>query len=110
MARAKAARRAKSPAKSGTAPLAAEDLRILTRDAALAALTRLAELAKSEDERVALAASQELLNRAFGKSATAASDDQSHTAQPLVIKIMRFGGDDTDEPRTTSSHASGAKP
>src|SRR5262245_15280123 len=44
------------------------DLRALARDAALAALKRLADLSRSEDERVALAATQELLNRAFGKA------------------------------------------
>lgn len=94
--------KAKTAPRSKSAPQATEDLRSLTRDAALAALTRLAELAKSEDERVALAASQELLNRAFGKSATAPSDDQSNTAQPLVIKIVRFGAQDIDEPRALS--------
>ena len=74
-------------------------MRLLARDAALAALNRLAELAKSDDERVALAASQELLNRAFGKSISAPSDDQGNAAQPLVIKIVRFGAEDADEPR-----------
>lgn len=103
MAKAKTAPRLKSAAQ------AADDVRILTRDAALAALTRLAELAKSEDERVALAASQELLNRAFGKSATAASEDQHNTAQPLVVKIVRFGAEDIDEPRTASPRVSGSK-
>jgi hypothetical protein len=93
MAKAKKTRRTRS------APQTADDVRTLTRDAALAALARLAELAKSEDERIALAASQELLNRAFGKSATAASDDQSNAVQPLVIKIVRFGAEDIDEPR-----------
>jgi hypothetical protein len=86
----------------------ADDVRFLARDAALAALNRLAELAKSEDERVALAASQELLNRAFGKSISAASDDQNSAAQPLVIKIVRFGAEDIDEPRLPSGR--GAKP
>lgn len=69
------------------------DVRVLARDAALAALTRLAELANSDDERVALAASQELLNRAFGKSA-AAADDQGG-ARPLVVRIVRFGADES---------------
>ena len=102
--------KAKTAPRTKSAPQATEDLRSLTRDAALAALTRLAELAKSEDERVALAASQELLNRAFGKSSTAASDDQHNTAQPLVIKIVRFGAEDIDEPCATSARASEAKP
>lgn len=66
------------------------DLRLLARDAALAALTRLSELARSEDERVALAATQELLNRAFGKASSAGTEDPPAT-RPLVIKIVRFG-------------------
>ena len=66
------------------------DLRLLARDAALAALKRLADLSRSEDERVALAATQELLNRAFGKAQTAGAEDVP-AAQPLVVKIVRFG-------------------
>jgi hypothetical protein len=66
------------------------DLRVLARDAALAALTRLADLSRSDDERVALAATQELLNRAFGKSATVGAEE-SPAAQPLIIKIVKFG-------------------
>lgn len=116
MAKMKTAPRAKSHTqrngarRNGATPQAADDVRLLARDAALAALTRLAELAKSEDERVALAASQELLNRAFGKSVSAASDDQNNAAQPLVIKIVRFGAEGIDEPRTTSDRDSRAKP
>jgi hypothetical protein len=66
------------------------DLRLLARDAALAALKRLADLSRSEDERVALAATQELLNRAFGK-ASAAGAEEAPAAQPLIIKIVKFG-------------------
>ncbi|HWA49030.1 MAG TPA: hypothetical protein VG742_12180 [Dongiaceae bacterium] len=76
----------------------------------MAALTRLAELANSEDERVALAASQELLNRAFGKSASAAADDQGTGAQPLVIRIVRFGAEDPDESRPASEREPRVKP
>lgn len=70
------------------------DVRVLARDSALAALARLAQLANSDDERIALAASQELLNRAFGKSPAAASDEPSGM-RPLVVRIVRFG---TEEP------------
>ena len=66
------------------------DVRILAREAALAALRRLADLSQSEDERVALAATQELLNRAFGKAAAGAGDDPAAN-RPLVIKIVHFG-------------------
>jgi len=66
------------------------DVRILAREAALAALRRLADLSQSEDERVALAATQELLNRAFGKAAAGAAEEAA-ASRPLVIKIVRFG-------------------
>lgn len=65
-------------------------LRSLARDAAIAALKRLSDLSRSEDERVALAATQELLNRAFGKASTGAGED-SGAGQPLIIKIVKFG-------------------
>lgn len=73
--------------RSGKAPEVA-DLRRLARDAALAALTRLTHLSRSEDERIALAATQELLNRAFGKVAAAGTEE---TPMPLIIKIVKFG-------------------
>jgi len=66
------------------------DLRVLARGAALAALERLAALSQSEDERVALAATQELLNRAFGKT-PGASADEAASARPVIVKIVRFG-------------------
>jgi hypothetical protein len=66
------------------------DLRLLARDAALAALKRLADLSRSEDERVALAATQELLNRAFGKASATGNAEEAPANQPLVIKIVRF--------------------
>lgn len=75
-------------APKGTADAA--DLRLLARDAALAALKRLADLSRSEDERVALAATQELLNRAFGKATATGAVDDAPASQPLVIKIVRF--------------------
>ncbi len=70
-----------------------EEVRTLAREAAIAAIDRLRALSNSDDERVALAATQELLNRAFGKVATG-GDEQAGGAQPLVIKIVRFSGDD----------------
>ena len=69
------------------------DLRLLARDAALAALKRLSALSRSEDERIALAATQELLNRAFGKASTASAEEAPAT-QPLIIKIVKFGESD----------------
>ncbi len=71
----------------------AADLRVLARDAALAALKRLADLSRSEDERVALAATQELLNRAFGK-AMAAGGEEVPASRALIIKIVKFGETD----------------
>jgi hypothetical protein len=81
--------RVKRAAGKGTAGDAA-DLRLLARDAALAALKRLADLSRSEDERVALAATQELLNRAFGKASVSGAADDAPASQRLVIKIVRF--------------------
>jgi hypothetical protein len=74
------------------------DLRLLARDAALAALKRLSDLSRSEDERVALAATQELLNRAFGKASAAGTEEMPAT-QPLIIKIVKFGGSDETTPK-----------
>ena len=71
-------------------------MRVLARDAALAALHRLADLTRSEDERVALAATQELLNRAFGKTAAGSGEEPATTSRPLVIKIVRFGEGDPE--------------
>jgi hypothetical protein len=68
----------------------AADLRVLARGAALAALERLTALSQSDDERVALAASQELLNRAFGKASGTAADEAA-SARPVIVKIVRFG-------------------
>jgi len=86
----------RKPGKSagaGKLPPDAADLRLLARDAALAALKRLSDLSRSEDERVALAATQELLNRAFGKATASGADEAP--ARPLVIKIVRFGESDS---------------
>ncbi|HSE75867.1 MAG TPA: hypothetical protein VLB05_15215 [Dongiaceae bacterium] len=72
------------------------DLRVLARHAALAALKRLSALSHSEDERVALAATQELLNRAFGKISASGTDEVT-AARPLVVRIVKFGEIDTTE-------------
>lgn len=87
-----AAKRPRIPraGKSGRKGAEATDLRLLARDAALAALKRLTDLSRSEDERVALAATQELLNRAFGKASATGNTDAAPAHLPLVIKIVRF--------------------
>ena len=74
----------------GPATATGNDLRSLARDAALAALKRLADLSRSDDERVALAATQELLNRAFGRASVAGGEDAAAATQPLIIKIVKF--------------------
>jgi hypothetical protein len=79
------------------APQSAEDMRALARDAALAAIARLTALSNSEDERIALAASQELLNRAFGKIG-AGAEEAVAAPQQLVIKIVRFSDADGAKP------------
>lgn len=87
---------AKRP-RSSAAPTEAADLRMLARDAALAALKRLADLSRSDDERVALAATQELLNRAFGKAAAPGAGEDATASRPLIVKIVRFGAVETNE-------------
>ncbi len=84
---------------------AGEDIRKLARDAAVAAIARLRALSDSDDERVALAATQELLNRAFGKVGTSGGEEQGGGTQPpLVIKIVRFGaGEDAAESASTAA-------
>jgi hypothetical protein len=82
--------------RNAVAPRSGEDMRAIARKAAFAAIARLSELSNSEDERVALAATQELLNRAFGKIGAAASDDQGAAAQQLVIKIVRFAAENVE--------------
>lgn len=72
-------------------PRSGKEMRALARAAALPAIARLAALSASEDERVALAATQELLNRAFGKTAAAADDVRRAPTQRLVIKVLRLG-------------------
>lgn len=93
----RATRESRKPGEASSGPVGGTaDLRALARDAAMAALRRLADLSRSEDERVALAATQELLNRAFGKSATAGAEEAS-ASQPLIIKIVKFG--ETEDPQ-----------
>ena len=87
---AKRPRTTRADRSASTGVAGAGDLRLLARDAALAALRRLADLSRSEDERVALAATQELLNRAFGKTSATGHGDEAPVHQPLVIKIVRF--------------------
>jgi hypothetical protein len=97
--RPKTARTVRATRKAGGGKAAdAADLRLLARDAALAALKRLADLSQSEDERVALAATQELLNRAFGKASTAGAEELP-AAQPLIIKIVKFSETDMADPQ-----------
>lgn len=92
-----AAKRAGRRRAGRAAPKETSDLRMLARDAALAALKRLADLSRSEDERVALAATQELLNRAFGKAAASGAGEEAAGSRPLIIKIVRFGEVAADE-------------
>jgi hypothetical protein len=94
---AKRPRRTRANSAAGKGTVDAADLRLLARDAALAALKRLADLSRSDDERVALAATQELLNRAFGKASATGAADEAPAGQPLVIKIVRFSNTETVE-------------
>jgi hypothetical protein len=93
----RADRAARPTGAAAKGPADGADVRLLARDAALAALRRLADLSRSEDERIALAATQELLNRAFGKAAPLGADE-APAIRPLVIKIVKFG--ETETPRS----------
>jgi hypothetical protein len=56
----------------------------------MAALSRLVALSNSEDEKIALSATTEILNRAFGKiSANAARAEKSAAGAP-VVQVINF--------------------
>ncbi len=56
-------------------PRIVQEIQELARSAAPAAFERVVALMNSDDERIALAASQEILNRAFGKPMVSVQSD-----------------------------------
>ena len=69
-------------------------MRELARELGLRAIKKLEELMASKDERVALAASNAILDRGYGKSATADGDGAAD--EPLTVQIVRFS--DVEQP------------
>ena len=71
----------------------ADDIRELAGKDALKAWKRIVGLMQSEDERVALAAAQEVLNRRYGKPAQALTGEGGEGA----VKVMVVTGVDRDD-------------
>jgi hypothetical protein len=61
----------------------------LAKDKSKRALERIIELVESEDERIALMAAKEVLDRAFGKAKQAEGDDDPDK-RALTINIIRY--------------------
>ena len=72
----------------GGRPKDENEVRNLARRHSRRALERLIELIDSVDQRVALAAAKEVLDRAYGKPKQ--QDDRDHDGG-LTIRIVRFG-------------------
>jgi hypothetical protein len=62
------------------------DLRALTRPHAAEAVSVLLSILRGDDARLALTAAQEILNRGFGRPASAAADDEAPAARPIAIE------------------------
>ena len=71
---------------SGTSKATAE-LRALARANTTAAFNKLIELLQSSDERVALMAAKEILDRGFGRPAPAEEDDDERTVVVQIVHI-----------------------
>lgn len=64
-----------------------EEIRSLAKENSRRTLDRLVELIDSEDERVALMAAKELLDRAWGKVKPAKDENDGRT---ITVNIVRF--------------------
>jgi hypothetical protein len=89
----------------GGRPKSLEHIRSLARDNSVRALERLIELIESDDPRVAIVASKEVLDRAFGKP-TPASEKCN---EPVHIQIVRMS-DIKDEPRVEGNESTTLSP
>jgi hypothetical protein len=69
-------------------PKGASEIRELARQYVPAALVRISELVRSQDERVALAAAQEILNRVFGKALQSIESVEGNDTQILNIGAL----------------------
>lgn len=70
-------------------PKVVNEIRDLARTHSPTAFERVVKLMGSQDERIALAASQEILNRAYGKPPQAVTGEDGEG--PLIVQIVRFG-------------------
>ena len=70
----------------GGRPKSNEHVRNIARSNSVRAVERLIELIESDDERVALTAAKEVLDRAFGKPKPDVADDK----EQLSIRIVQF--------------------
>ena len=87
----------------GGRPKSNEHVRNIARSNSVRAVERLIELIESDDERVALTAAKEVLDRAFGKP----KPDTEHDKEQLSIRIVQFSENQAseieDEPKGDSS-------
>ncbi len=67
-----------------------EEIRSLARENSRRALERLVELVDSEDDRVALMAAKEVLDRAWGMVKPAKDENDGRT---ITVNIVRFAKD-----------------
>jgi hypothetical protein len=80
------------------------EVEVLARDRSKRALERIIELIDSDDERVALMAAKEVLDRAFGKSKTV--EDDEGDKRSLTINVIRFADGDKPTPQLATPSVS----
>lgn len=73
---------------AGRTPIS-HDVKTLAKKNTKRAFEKILELIDSDDERVALTAAKEVLDRAWGKPAT--SDDADTEKRNVTINIVRYG-------------------
>ena len=86
-------------------PKVAAEARELARQHGPRALERLVELIESDDERVALMAAKEILDRAYGKPVPRADEDDGES--PATVKVVRFCWQDQDGAPTLAPEIQG---
>lgn len=89
----------KSGNPKGRTPLS-HDIKTLAKKKTKEAFEKIVELMESKDERVALAACKEVLDRAYGRVAQA---DETADQRNVTINIVRYG--DNPAPKQLESEA-----
>ena len=79
----------------GGRPKIASDIRALAREHGPTAFEKLLALLDSEDERIVLQASAEIMNRAYGKPAQAVEGEIRHQAGDTLAALLRQISDAT---------------